>query len=332
MSSIDPEEKMVVAARTLLDLNTALYAEAKAAKDEVGWARLGTVTVGAAFDTWLETLLNPNTRICYKQGLKAVVKCGLIDPEWSLKQFSLLNHSDIIDQIKLVPYWAETTRQNRAGMFISFTNFLDRRTDGLIRKARPSKGGVNTTFYRFREKVKTEALTRVEWTKFLAVLARQSLRNCLIAKLCLQGGKRISEVLDLTWDRVDADRKQIAFVQKKSRRVKETIITFPERVFEDLALLDKTGLREGLVFVTRTGKRVFPNQIHPAFVRAGKKAGIQKNVHPHMLRVSCVTYLLAQGYSASDVKKITGHCSSEMVETYNKGPAAKNPSQQVSLV
>ena len=312
-------------------LDSASYAEAKAAKDEAGWQTLGRMTVREALELWLEEF-GETSRKTYRGSMKALGKLELLHPEWSLKQFSMQNHAEVVDQIKMVPYWAESTRQSRAGAYVSFSAYLERRTEGLVRKAIPKRGTRINTFYKIRDTVATKALTRTEWTKFLAALARQSLRDVLVAKLCLQGGKRISEVLELTWDRVDARNREITFFQKKSKAHREITITFPDAVFRDLEALDKTGLREGRVFVTRTGKRVDQRQIYPCFVRAGKTAGIGIRVTPHVMRTTCVTYLMAQGYTTQQIMKITGHSSSEMVDAYNKADQKDNVSKDVSLV
>ncbi len=320
-----------IVTRPSFSLDTISYAEAKSAVNEAGWQSLGSMTIQDALDVWLETL-SPCTRKTYEVTMRALAREGLVDPSSTLKLFALRNASEVVDQIKQVPHWSEATRQSRAGTLISFTGFLERRTDGLIRKARSVKGGVSATFWKIRDRVVTEAMTRVEWTRFLHALARRSLRNCLIAKLALQGGKRIGEVLELTWDKVDPIKREITFRQSKMKTHRDITISFPEEVFTDLAILDETGTREGFVFLSGRGNRVSYRTAYTAFVRAGKEAGIKIKTTPHVLRVSCVTYLMAQGYSAAQVMQITGHASSAAVDSYNKSAQADNVSKQISLV
>ena len=99
-----------------------------------------------------------------------------------------------------------------------------------------------------------------------------------------------------------------------------------------LQLKESIGCREGLVFVTRSGKPVLITQIAITFAKAGEKAGIDFKVSPHTLRASAVTYLKQQGFRDTDIMKITGHASSEMVYAYDKSERADNPSKKVSLV
>jgi integrase/recombinase XerD len=73
-------------------------------------------------------------------------------------------------------------------------------------------------------------------------------------------------------------------------------------------------------------------QLASTFEKAGKLAKIPFKVTPHVLRASTVTHLKQQGFSDSDIQKITGHASSEMVNAYDKSSRADNASKKVSLV
>lgn len=161
--------------------------------------------------------------------------------------------------------------------------------------------------------------------------AMQNTRDCLIAKTALQGGKRINEVLTLTTEQIDWDRNEITFVQSKTKGTrKETVITYPKHFME--ALKAYIGYRQGLVFITRTGKHVLLRQIANSFEKAGLKANIPFKVTPHVLRASTVTFLKQQGFSDSDIMRVTGHASAEMVFAYDKSLRADNASKKVSLV
>ena len=171
-------------------------------KKESVWKNLGAITVKQAVAQWLATL-KPLTAKNYTSGIKQLAHYKLIDMKLSLQLFALINHDAIIDQIKTVPTLSECSKQARAACYIAFTRFLSRRTQGVIPKATPSREGTGKTFYRVRDKVATQAMTRAEWTNFLEELYKLNPRDCLIAKVILQGGKRLSEVLSLTIDKID---------------------------------------------------------------------------------------------------------------------------------
>jgi integrase len=99
------------------------------------------------------------------------------------------------------------------------------------------------------------------------------------------------------------------------------------------ALKAYIGDRTGLVFVTRNGKKISVDQLENTFSKAGYAAKLPfSKVHPHMLRASAITYLKQLGYSDSEIMKMSGHASAEMVHAYDKSDKADNPSKKVCLV
>ena len=98
----------------------------------------------------------------------------------------------------------------------------------------------------------------------------------MIARLCLHGAKRISEVLDLRTDQIDDEKRQIKFKQSKSRLADDfTIISFEKDrqhiLFENLK--QYIGDRKGLVFLTTKGKRLQKTQVDRNFAKAGLEQG-----------------------------------------------------------
>lgn len=167
------------------------YEQAASTKTNLIWKQLEEISIGEAVDHWLATL-GMKTKINYRSGVKKLIEFGWLNPLLNLQAFALINHEGIIDQIKLCQKWAETTRQARAACYISFTGFLSRRLQGVIRKAVPSKEGHSKTFFSLYEKVKTKAMTQAQWLLFFKELEKINLRDCLIGKIILQGGKRVN--------------------------------------------------------------------------------------------------------------------------------------------
>jgi integrase/recombinase XerD len=303
---------------------------AQTAKKEAVWQRLAEISVAQAIKEWLDSL-QPLTAKNYLSGMNILVHAGLLKPGSSLQEFSLLNHDSIIDRIKQIPGLSECSKQARAACYIAFTRFLNRRTQGVIVKAIPSREGTDKTFYRVREKVHTQAMNRAEWSKFLEELKKINARDCLIAKIILQGGKRVNEALSLTTKMIDPDKCEITFKQSKTKGYeRETVITYTPAIIKEL--LDYIGDRDGIVFVTKSIKKLTLNQLSKTFNKAGKNAGLSFKITPHVLRASTVTYLKTEGFSDSDIMKVTGHASSQMVNAYDRSERALNASKKVSLV
>lgn len=310
--------------------NLETYEQASSFKSNLIWKQLDSISVEEAISHWLPTL-SPKTQISYRSGIKKLIELGWLNPMMNLQQFALVNHENVIDRIKLFQDWAENTRQARAACYISFTGFLSRRLQGMIKKAVPNKEGHAKTFFNVYEKVKTPAMTQAQWISFFRELEKINPRDCLIGKVILQGGKRVNEVLLLQINQIDWSLKEITFVQSKMRsHYKETVISYPDSIMNQLK--EYVGGRSGRVFITRSGKPVMINQLAVTFAKAGKAAGIPFKVSPHVLRASAVTYLKQQGFQDSDIMRVTGHATSEMVYAYDKSSRADNASKKVNLI
>jgi integrase/recombinase XerD len=299
------------------------YHQARQAREETVWRQLSAISVWQGVDAWLRTL-NPLTAKNYQAGLQRLVRLNLLNPDQTLQQFALINHEAVIDDIKRLSHWTEATRQARAAAYISFTGFLQRRTQGIVHKAVSSKEGANKTFFKVREKVKTQALSQLQSRDFLLQAERLNRRDALVAKLLLQGGKRKSEVLDLKVDQIDFNRNTIVYRQTKTRGTeKVTVINYPPHIMEELK--GYIGDRTGWVFVTRRQRRLSPFQIDRTFRRAGEMAGIPFRVTPHVMRVTLVTRLKELKVQDSDIMKITGHANPAQLASYDKTDLADNP-------
>lgn len=255
--------------KSLENLDVSSYEEAKKSQSNWIWQQLEKISVQEAVEVWLSTL-SERTRNNYRSGVRRLSELGLFDPFMTLQGFALVNHEAIVDQIKLVAHWTECTRQARAARYISFTGFLYRRSKGIIPRALANREGHGKTFFKVYDKVKTVAMSQAQWCLFLEELEKISPRECLIAKVMLQGGKRMSEVLALQTDQIRWDRRKIEFAQSKMKGIKKiTVITYPKTVMEKLR--GYIGDRKGRVFMTRTGKPVQLNRLVGTFCESREK-------------------------------------------------------------
>lgn len=317
----------------LTSINTYSFQELQNTKREIEWSSLSSHTVKEGIALWLATLKTLTAKN-YSSSMYQLFLHRYLDFNMTLQEFSLLNFESIIDKIKKdsANPWSECTRQARVACFISFTGFLARRFPTICRKAIPCRDGTHKTFFCVRDKVHTQAMSPLQWGLFLRELTKINIRDSLIAKLAIQGGKRINEVLSLTIDKIDWDNCEITFIQSKTRdSIRSTIITYPTHVLAELKAY-LSSRTEGLVFISKTGKRVFLQYIAPNFIKAGKLANIPFTVTSHCLRASCVTYLKQKGISDSSIMKVTGHSSARMVYAYDKSDQAQNASKNIDLV
>jgi integrase len=306
------------------------YEQANSLKNNLSWVRLEQMFVGEAIETWLATC-KPITGIAYRYKMKRMLQLGYIHPEMTLQQFSLINHESIIDHIKHddIPL-AEMSRQTAAAAYISFTAFLNRRFGKLIPKALPCREGKDRTFFRVRDKVKTMAMNYNQLMEFLKALEQFNHKHFIMAKVIVQGAKRINEVRSLKVDQINFETCRISFIQLKTEGLlKETIITYPQSVMNDLKSICPPS---GYVFCTRTGKMIDYMNIYDDFRKAGEDAGIPFRVTPHVLRATAITEYKKGGCSSDEIMKISGHACVNQVNAYDKTDIAENPSKRFNLV
>lgn len=308
----------------------ATYEDTKRVRDQLLWEQMARLPLHKLVEEWL-SLLRPNTAKNYTVGIRKIEEKGIINLSMSLQTFSLCNLNAMVDKLKEVPEWSEATKQARCACFIAFTKFLARRFPSHLRRAEPNRDGSNSTFFKIREKVKTSAMTKAQWTAFLQELGKINPRDCLLAKIVLQGAKRINEVLSLESQYIDWENNRISFRQSKSFGVEKfTVINYPPLVMQELREYLKG--REGIVFVTAQGKPIKVNQLSRNFEKAGVRAGIEFKVTCHTLRASAVTYLRSIGTDIAGIQKITGHTSSEQVIAYDKSDLSDNVTAEISLI
>src|SRR5262249_51018036 len=134
-------------------------------------------------------------------------------------------------------------------------------------------------------------------------------RNADLADLVefsLYTGLRQSEVLHLTWDRVERSRGVILLEQTKSGRRREV----PLNARADAVLLRRGKTDEGLVFgVTRYA------HVRSAWECAVKRAKLV-DFHWHDLRHTFASWAVQRGASLQEVKDLLGHASLAMTLRY----------------
>lgn len=313
------------------NLDDFTYQQIEILKKEAVWKNLASISLKLAVNEWLSTL-SPLTAKNYASGINVLTAYKIIDPEQSLQKFALENHDAVLDRIKGLAHMSDCTKQARSALYIALTRFLSRRTEGLIRRAIPSREGTSKTFWRVRDKVVSEALNRSEWERLIKAMETLNRRDALVVKLCLQGARRIREVLNLQTRQVSIEKRQVTFVQSKTRGIfKETIVTVPEHIAGELK--DYIGDRQsGHVFITSSNKPVGYTQILESLQRGGKLALIHKKLHPHVLRTSAITYLRGLGFQDFEIQRLTGHASSQMLNAYDKVDREENVSKRVALI
>lgn len=129
------------------------------------------------------------------------------------------------------------------------------------------------------------------------------------------GGLRISEACNLRWKDLDFHYRK-ALIKGKGN--KERILIFPEFCIDNLKNLKQRQKKEfghSLEFVFGS-KPLNPRAGYEMIRSAGAKAGLLNRIHPHSLRHSFATHLLASGANLRTLQTLLGHESLRATEKY----------------
>ncbi len=141
-----------------------------------------------------------------------------------------------------------------------------------------------------------------------------------VISIAYYGGLRVKEVVQLRWENVDLERRQITLTGTKSGD--ERVVPIRKELLQILTAWKKFDpyKGKGLVFPSETGL----NGLHPmsggniskVFRKYVDMAGLPGTVNFHGLRHSCGTELLRMGYDINEVAKILGHSSLDVTRIY----------------
>ena len=176
----------------------------------------------------------------------------------------------------------------------------------------------------------TDYLTEEEYKRLLQTITTKiprtkqdnfeltSKRDVLLVGLMLQTGLRISEVLSLTVNQIDTEHKIIKVLGKgkKLRTVSFTndILTLLEAYIEVRNTLDIKDT--DILFLSRNGRKMSRQNVGENLKKYCDRAGIEKNIHPHSLRHTCITQMGESGLSVAKISTIAGHSSTTTTSRY----------------
>lgn len=284
---------------------------------------------------WLEEL-NPLTRKNYSSGINRLVFFGILNLDMLVGEFCEIDHNDILDRIRRLNKngssnsLSESSIQARSACYISFTKFLNKWSRGKVCYAVPSRTFGKETFFKVRENIKTNILSKNQWLIFFEALKNVSFRDYLISKLIVQGIKGVGDVLNLKVSQLDFENKRISFcIRRRKNRFSSIQITYPASLFSELR--SYIGDRKDWVFISSAGNKVNISVVYKSFNLAEKSLCLPFKITPRVLRASALSHLKKLGFSDYDIIRVSGHSSLEMMKAYNIS-VSENISSHISLI
>ncbi len=148
----------------------------------------------------------------------------------------------------------------------------------------------------------------------------QGQRDRALMELLYASGLRVSELVNINLEQVNLDSQEIRVWGKGA---KERVVLMGRPAAQAL----RTYLSQGrpklmgkkqtsALFLNRYGERVTKRRVQRILEKYTNLAGIDKRVHPHMLRHTFATHLLDGGADLRVVQELLGHANLSSTQIY----------------
>ena len=165
-----------------------------------------------------------------------------------------------------------------------------------------------------------EALSPDEAVRLVSIEddSELGLRDRALFELAYSSGLRVSELASLDLASLDAKSGEVRVTGKGS---KTRIVPVGRAALDAIAAwlgpraeIARPG--EGALFVGRGGRRIAPREVQRRIKRWAALAGIDVDVHPHMLRHSFASHVLQSSGDLRAVQEMLGHASIASTQVY----------------
>jgi len=145
-----------------------------------------------------------------------------------------------------------------------------------------------------------------------------SLRDKAMMELLYSAGIRLQELVSLNLYDLDL-RQQV--IRVKGKGSKERIAPIGSKAIGAIKeWLPKRGnwatIAETALFISKRGTRMSTRNVQKRIEKRAIEQGIEVKVHPHMLRHSCATHLLASSSDLRAVQELLGHSQLSTTQIY----------------
>jgi len=154
---------------------------------------------------------------------------------------------------------------------------------------------------------KDRYLTKSEFERLVKAADSHHIRVFII--LALATGARTSAILELTWDMVDFERRLIN-LGRGNRIKRRATVPINDRALEELRIAYEYRTSD---YVISFGDGPVKS-IRKGFEGARDRAGLGKDVTPHVLRHSAAVWMAENGISMSEIAQYLGHSSTHVTE------------------
>ncbi len=139
-------------------------------------------------------------------------------------------------------------------------------------------------------------------------------KHACIIKMLYGCGLRLNELLHLKLSDINSERMLVHV--RNSKGNKDRVVMLAPALLEDLRNYFKAYHPKVYLFEGQNGGRYSEKSVQNIVKTAAAKAGITKQVTPHVLRHSFATHLLENGTDIRYIQQLLGHGSVKTTEIY----------------
>lgn len=144
-----------------------------------------------------------------------------------------------------------------------------------------------------------------------------AVRDLAILELFYSSGLRLSELLNMQLADYDPHERSVKVTGKGNKqRVVPVGRKAQQAIANWLPLRDQFNPESNVLFVSQRGTRLHPSTVQKRFKQWGIKQGIDRNVHPHLLRHSFASHMLESSGDLRSVQELLGHADISTTQIY----------------
>lgn len=145
-----------------------------------------------------------------------------------------------------------------------------------------------------------------------------AVRDKAILELFYSSGLRLSELLDLHVESYNHSDHTVRIEHGKGNKTRILPVgRMAQKALEDwLPLREQFAPQQAYLFVSQRGTRLHPSTVQKRLKQWGIKQGIDRGVHPHLLRHSFASHLLESSGDLRGVQELLGHADISTTQVY----------------
>lgn len=144
------------------------------------------------------------------------------------------------------------------------------------------------------------------------------LRDYAMMELMYSSGLRLAEMVNLNLEAIDLTQGQVQVLGKGNKTrylpIGSKACKALNRWLEARVNIVTEG--ELAVFINNRGNRLSPRAVQQRMAQIGREQGLDKHVHPHMLRHSFASHLLESSGDLRAVQEMLGHADISTTQIY----------------